>query len=121
MSVSLLWSPARISFPIFPSGHPDRGPDLAPCHAPRRSRRACLRARLPGLHRADPSTPLDERYAVVSQTRQEYSSASLGGTTPPDPPAPGGKSFPPRPPRPPLGGNHPPRPPLGPPWTPPGR
>jgi hypothetical protein len=26
----LLWSPARISFPIFPSGHPDRGPDLAP-------------------------------------------------------------------------------------------
>ena len=42
-----------------------------------------------------------------------------GGTTPPDPPAPGG-THPPRPPlggthppRPPLGGTHPPRPPLG--------
>jgi ATP-dependent DNA helicase DinG len=32
-----------------------------------------------------------------------------GGTTPPDPPAPGGN----HPPRPPLGGNHPPRPLLG--------
>ncbi len=32
-----------------------------------------------------------------------------GGTTPPDPPAPGGT----HPPRPPLGGTHPPRPPLG--------
>ena len=31
-------------------------------------RRACIRDRLPGLRRADPSTPLDERYSVVSQT-----------------------------------------------------
>ena len=48
-------------------------------------------------------------------------SAGLGGTTPPDPPDPGG-THPPRPalggthpPRPPLGRTHPPRPPLGPP------
>jgi len=38
MRVSLLSSLARASFPIFPSGHPDRGPDLAPCRAPRRGR-----------------------------------------------------------------------------------
>src|SRR5260370_42613795 len=31
-----------------------------------------MRDRLPGLRRADPSTPLDERYAVVSETRQAY-------------------------------------------------
>jgi DNA-binding Lrp family transcriptional regulator len=50
-----------------------------------------------------------------------------GGTTPQDPPAPGG-THPPRPPlggthppRPPLGGTHPPRPPLRPPLRPPWR
>jgi trehalose 6-phosphate synthase len=31
-----------------------------------------MRDRLPGLRRADPSTPLDERYSVVFQTRQAY-------------------------------------------------
>ena len=31
-----------------------------------------MRDRLPGLHRADPSTPLDERYSVVARTRQAY-------------------------------------------------
>jgi len=45
----------------------------------------------------------------LTSLRFEARSASPGGTTPPDPPAPGGN----HPPRPPLGGNHPPRPPLG--------
>src|SRR5580693_5107184 len=49
-----------------------------------------MRDRLPGLRRADPSTPLDERYAVVSETRQAYQPCEvlargaglvLGGTT----------------------------------------
>src|SRR5271156_5421216 len=49
-----------------------------------------MRDRLPELRRADPSTPLDERYAVVSETRQAYQPCEvpvrgpglvLGGTT----------------------------------------
>ena len=58
----------------------------------------------------------------LTSLRLEARSASPGGTTPPDPPDPGG-THPPRPPlggihppRPPLGGIHPPRPPLSPPW-----
>ena len=45
----------------------------------------------------------------LTSLRLEARSADLGGTTPPDPPAPGGI----HPPRPPLGGIYPPKPPLG--------
>src|SRR6202522_1586890 len=80
MFVSLLWSPARpFPSPSFPSGHPDRGPELAPCRAPRRLRRACKRDRLPGLHTADPSTPLDERYSVVLKEYQPPSEGRPAG------------------------------------------
>jgi aspartate kinase len=51
-------------------------------------------------------------HAVVAHASldvAEESTLLAGGTTPPDPPAPGGTS----PPRPPLGGTSPPRPPLG--------
>ncbi len=44
----------------------------------------------------------------LTSLRFEARSAGLGGTTPPDPPAPGGT----HPPRPPLGGTSPPKPPL---------
>src|SRR5438270_512104 len=64
-----------------------------------------MRARLPGLHRADPSTPLDERYSVVSD-RDKSTAALPRGDDPPRPPRflgdPSPQTPPPPPPDPPA-------------------